>query len=120
MTTIRDFHDLNIWKDSRLLVVKIYSLLKKFPDSEKYALCDQIRRAIVSVPSNIAEGFDRGSNKEIKQFLIITRGSLAEVYTQITLAYDLKYISKVDYDSIEQDIIKLRKMINSFIRHLSK
>ena len=119
MSTVKDFHDLNIWKESRVLVKDVYELLKKFPSSEKYALSDQIRRAIVSVPSNIAEGFDRGSNKEIKQFLMVARGSLAEVYTQVTLAYDLEYINKPDFEKIEQNIIKIRKMINAFIRHLT-
>jgi len=86
------FEKLNAWQESRQLVVSVYQLLDKFPKFEKYALCDQLRRAIVSVPSNLAEGSGRLSAKEQLRFIEISYGSLMEAYCQLILANDLNYI----------------------------
>jgi four helix bundle protein len=118
MATVRDFHELNIWKESRILVKTIYEVTKIFPKEEKFGLSNQIQRAVVSIPSNIAEGFDRNSNKDMKQFMMVARGSLAEVYTQLTLATDLGYLTDKKFEEVELEIIKLRKMMNSFIKCL--
>lgn len=88
------FESLDAYKFSRELVKDVYSLLRTFPKEEQYALCDQLRRAVVSVPSNIAEGMTRTSNKEKAHFIEISYGSLMEVYCQLQLATDLGYISE--------------------------
>lgn len=94
------FENLDAWKESRKLVVAVYQLLDKFPNFEKYALCDQIRRSIVSVPSNLAEGSGRVSPKEQLHFYEISYGSLMESYNQLILAADLKYISNDELEGI--------------------
>ena len=85
---------MNAWQEARKLVVEVYQLLDNFPNFEKYALCDQIRRAIVSVPSNLAEGSGRISLKEQLHFFEISYGSLMETYNQLMIAADLKYIGE--------------------------
>jgi len=91
MATIKSFEDLDIWKQSMRQAAEIYSVLK---DCKDFAFKDQIQRAGVSVPSNIAEGFERNSNKEFIQFLYIAKGSNGELITQLYLAVTLKYIDK--------------------------
>lgn len=88
------FEKLDVYKYARALVRSIYKMIKDFPKEEQYALCDQLRRAVTSVPSNIAEGMSRLSPKEQLHFLEIAYGSLMEVLCQTTLAYDLGYIDK--------------------------
>lgn len=88
------FEKLNVWQEAKKLVVEVYHLLDSFPKFEKYALSDQIRRAIVSVPSNIAEGSGRKSIKEQIHFLEISYGSLMETYNQLLIAIDLGYITE--------------------------
>ena len=88
------FENMNAWKEARILVKKVYQLLDNFPKFEKYALCDQIRRSIVSVPSNLAEGSGRISTKEQLHFYEIAYGSLMEAYNQLILASDLNYIGE--------------------------
>ena len=106
---IMNHKDLDAWKKSMDLVEKIYSLTKTFPDYEKYGLSNQIRRAIVSVPSNIAEGAARKNDKEFIQFLYIALGSLAEVETQYLIAFRLGYI--IEDSDIEKEIEEVRKPI---------
>ena len=106
------FENLDAWKESRKLVVAVYQLLDKFPNFERYALCDQIRRSIVSVPSNLAEGSGRISPKEQLHFYEISYGSLMESYNQLILAADLKYISKDELDTIFPQIDTVARMLN--------
>lgn len=87
------FFDLRIYKEAKQLVREVYSLVDSFPQNENYALSDQLRRAVVSVPSNIAEGSGRFSNKEKIHFVEIAYGSLAETLCQLDIAHDLGYIS---------------------------
>ena len=94
------------------MVVDVYHLLDNFPSFERYALCDQIRRAIVSVPSNIAEGSGRRSLKEKIHFLEIAYGSLMEIYNQLLIAIDLRYITKESVEAIKPSIDAVAKMIN--------
>ncbi len=89
----RSFKDLIVWQKSYKLVLEIYKTTKNFPKFEDYGLSQQMRRASVSIPSNIAEGYGRKHNAEYKQFLSIAYGSLLELETQFLLATDLKYIS---------------------------
>ena len=106
------FQKLTVWQESKKLVVDVYHLLENFPKFEKYALCDQIRRAIVSVPSNIAEGSGRKSLKEQIHFLEIAYGSLMESYNQLLIAVDLTYITEESVETIKPTIDKVAKMIN--------
>ena len=106
------FEKLNVWQEAKKLVVDVYHLLDDFPMLEKYALCDQIRRAVVSVPSNIAEGSGRKSLKEQIRFLEIAYGSLMETYNQLLIAADLSYISKESVTIIKPSIDSVAKMIN--------
>lgn len=106
--------DLNAWKKSMQLVLNVYSLTSSFPREEIYGLTSQIRRAVVSVPSNIAEGAARNSQKEFSHFLYVALGSLAELETQLIIAQNLDYIQEVDHDSLSE----IRKMINGLIYKL--
>jgi len=107
------YKDLNVYQSSKQLVVEVYTLLKIFPVDERYALCDQLRRAAVSVPSNIAEGMSRYSNKEKVHFIEIAYGSLMEVECQMDIAKDLQYISTEQYQQLESSIQSTAKMISS-------
>ncbi len=113
-TKTRSFRDLIVWQKSYQLVIEIYQITKGFPKEELYGLVQQIRRSAVSIPSNIAEGYGRQFQKEYKQFLSISYGSLCELETQYLIAVDLKYIQRVP--SLE-DLMKevgaiLYRMIN--------
>lgn len=106
------FEKLNVWQEAKKLVVDVYHLLDVFPKFEKYALCDQIRRAVVSVPSNIAEGSGRKSLKEQIRFLEISYGSLMETFNQLLIAIDLTYITEESVEAIKPRIDAVAKMIN--------
>ena len=112
---MRAHHKLNVWKEAINLVKMIYQLTQGFPKHELYALTNQVRRAAVSVPSNIAEGAARSSNKEFLYFLSIARGSLSEVETQVIISEQLGYISdkKNVINKIERIFGLLGGLINS-------
>lgn len=114
------FEKLNLWQESKKLVVDVYHLLDEFPKFEKYALCDQIRRAVVSVPSNIAEGSGRKSLKEQIRFLEISYGSLMETYNQLLIAIDLTYITEASLEAIKPRIDVVAKIINGLSNTYSK
>ena len=103
MSTIKSFEDLTVWQDAREFTNKIYMLTKKFPKEELYGLTSQIRRATVSIMSNIAEGFDRRSDKELTNFLSIARASSSEVQNDLFIALDLNYISQAEFNQLYQD-----------------
>lgn len=112
-----NYKELLIWKRSKDLCIEIYKLTDEIPDREKFGLCSQIRRAAVSVPSNIAEGCGRSTNPQLKQFLNIAYGSLAELETQIIIAEELKYTNE-DTTEIKREIDELQKMVFTFIKRL--
>ena len=114
------FEKLNAWQEAKKLVVDVYQLLDSFPKFENYALCDQIRRSVVSVPSNIAEGSGRKSLKEQRHFLEIAYGSLMEVYNQLLIAIELAYITKESVDAIKPTIDAVAKMINGLSKTYSE
>lgn len=114
------FEKLNVWQEAKKLVVEVYHLLDSFPKFEKYALSDQIRRVIVSVPSNIAEGSGRKSIKEQIHFLEISYGSLMETYNQLLIAIDLGYITEKSVEAIKPNIDSVAKMINGLSSSYSK
>ena len=105
MTT---FRNLNVYIKSKTLVKQVYALLKKFPKEEQYALCDQLRRAVISVPSNIAEGSGRTSAKDQAHFFEMAFGSLMEVECQMDIAKDLGYVS---LDEHEEDTVQISKVV---------
>lgn len=98
------YKNLNAYIEAKNLVKQVYALLEKFPKTENYALCDQLRRAVISVPSNIAEGSGRFSAKEQVHFLEISYGSLMEVSAQLDIAYDLNYINQTELTSLEHQV----------------
>ena len=112
MTT---FRNLNVYIKSKELVKQIYELLKKFPREEQFALSDQLRRAIISVPSNIAEGSSRQSEKDQAHFYNIAYGSLMEVFSQLDIACDLGYISQEEFNQLESLINEEAKMLSGLI-----
>lgn len=106
------FENMRAWQEARKLVVEVYRLLDGFPKFESYALCDQIRRAIVSVPSNLAEGSGRFSTKEQMHFYEIAYGSLMEAYNQLIIAADLEYIGNEQLKNIQPQIDVVARMMN--------
>lgn len=104
MNNIFGFENLAAYQRAMDLVDKVYDLLKGFPAEERYALCDQLRRAVVSVPSNIAEGLGRSSNKEQVHFMEISYGSLMETYCQLSIAKRRHYISDEVFKELASDI----------------
>jgi four helix bundle protein len=113
-----DDNKLIVWQKSHELVLKIYEIKKAFPRDEQFGLTSQIRRAAVSVPSNIVEGKARGSNKEFKRFLLISRGSLEEVKYQLLLARDLKYIDEMKYKETFKIADEVGKLLGGLIKKL--
>ncbi len=105
------FENLNVWKESRKLVLMVYQLQNNFPSYEKYGLGNQIRRAVVSVSSNIVEGNYRLSLQEQIRFIEISFASLMEVYCQLVLAFDLKYIDETQLSECKTIIDKIRHML---------
>ena len=110
------YKKLDVYAKSRQLVVTVYSLLKHFPAEEKYALGDQMRRAVISVPSNIAEGSGRTSAKDQAHFFEMAFGSLMEVNCQMDIACDLGYIEPIELNQIEELIRKIAAMLSGLRR----
>ena len=104
--------DLIVYQKSKDLVMSVYGILDSFPDSERFALSSQIRRAVVSIPSNIAEGMGRVSDKDQAHFLNIAYGSVMETYAQLDIAHDLGYITDEIFNKLESDIEEVSKMIS--------
>ena len=115
---IKSYKDLNIWQRSIKVVEEIYKITKNFPKEEIYGLTSQLRRSAVSIPSNIAEGFARLSNKEYKQFLFISLGSCSELSTQIIIALRLEYLRSKEADQLLNEIDEISKMTMSLIKKL--
>ena len=118
MSTIKSYRDFEVWQKSMDFVENVYKVLRKFPKEERYGICDQIRRAAVSIPSNIAEGFGRDSNTDFAHFLSIARGSLFEVATQLEIASRLGYLAP--NSGLYPQVESIGKMLNSLRRHLKR
>ncbi|SMG41292.1 four helix bundle protein [Sphingobacterium psychroaquaticum] len=112
------FKDLEVWKKSVDFVTLIYKLTDRFPRSEIYGITNQIRRASVSIPSNIAEGAGRQSHKEFIQFLYIARGSVKEVETQLIIATNLGYLKQSALTETTQGLDEIGKMITGLLSYL--
>lgn len=113
---IKSFTQLEVWKKGHKLVIGIYQLTQKFPKEEQFGLTNQIRRAIVSVTSNIAEGFSRKTYKEKIQFYSMALGSLSEVQNQLLIARDIGYISNADFQVIAEESVTISKLMNGLIK----
>jgi len=112
---MNSFRKLHVYIKAKELVQQVYTLLKKFPNEERYALCDQLRRAVISVPSNIAEGSGRQSEKDQAHFYTIAYGSLMEALSQLDVACDLGYISQEEFNQIELLIDEEAKMLTGLV-----
>lgn len=112
---------LQVWRRAMDFAVKVCkTVLPRFPEDEKWALTAQLRRSVQSVPANIAEGYGRYSFQEGLRFGYIARGSLEEVYTQLTLAFELGYLNKVEYDVLVDELQNLRHLLNGYLAYLKK
>jgi four helix bundle protein len=111
---MHNFRKLNIWTKSIVFVTNIYRLTKSFPKEEKFGLCSQVERAVVSIPSNIAEGSAKSSNKDFARFLEISLGSSFELESELLIARNLNYLNEENYIQIQRDLIELQKMIVGF------
>ncbi len=113
---INSFTDLNAWKEGHKLVLEIYKITQKFPKEELFGLISQLRRAIVSFTSNIAEGFSRTSYKEKLQFYYTALGSLTEIQNQLLIAKDIDYITKIEFNLLAEQTVKISKITNGLIK----
>ena len=117
---MQDFQSLEIWKKSHSLVLSIYKITENdFPKNELFALTSQIRRSAASIPTNIAEGCGRQTNKDFAHFIQMAIGSSSEVEYQLILAKDLKYINEETWKSLSKNITEIRKMMHSFKNKLT-
>ncbi|OGY44333.1 MAG: four helix bundle protein [Candidatus Buchananbacteria bacterium RIFCSPHIGHO2_01_FULL_39_14] len=114
MVKIETFKDLKVWQKSHHLVLIVYRLTRSFFSDERYSLVSQIRRAVVSIASNIVEGFNRRSIKDSLNFYNISRSSLEEVKYQLLVVHDLDYISELDYQNVVSQCDKVGKMLNAW------
>ena len=113
---IHNFRELDVWKKSMKIASAIYALTKTFPQNEVYALCSQMQRAATSIPSNIAEGSGRATDKELSHFLNISLGSAYELETELLLACDVQYIQQGQCEDMRQQIIEVQKMLYALIK----
>jgi four helix bundle protein len=116
--TIERFEDMSVWKESRAIVRQIYSISKYDKIIKDFGFKEQFQRAAVSIMSNIAEGFERKSNKEFSQFLFVAKGSAGEVRSLSYVAKDIGYIDEKTFLSLQERLIKLSKQLSAFIKYL--
>jgi len=115
---MKDFRTLKVWEKAHALTLVIYKSTESFPKQEMYALTNQIQRAAVSVPANIAEGCGKDSDAELKRYFLISMGSSSELEYLLLLAHDLGYLPENTFRSMTDDLIEIRKMLNAFIQKL--
>ena len=115
---MKDFRTLKVWEKAHTLTLAIYKATEKFPKHELYALTNQIQRAAVSVPTNIAEGCGKDSDAELKRYFVIAMGSSSELEYLLLLARDLKYLPEDSHQILNRDLTEVRRMLNSFIQKL--
>jgi len=114
--TIHNFRELIAWQKAMELTKKVYLLTKAFPSDERYGLISQIQRAVVSIPSNIAEGAGRPTQKELVHFLSFALGSAYELETELLLAGDLNYISSEQSEQINTEVVEVQKLVYSLMK----
>ena len=116
---MRNFKELKVWEKAHHLAVQVYKITKIFPTDEQFGLTAQLRRAAASIPTNIAEGCGRDSERELARFMSIAAGSASEVEYQLLLAEDLHYIQDEAYGELNKQVNEVKKMLNSFIQKLT-
>ena len=115
---LKNYKELNVWQKSYELCLRIYRITAKFPKEERYGLTSQIRRSVVSIPSNIAEGYGRKTTVDYIRMLYISYGSVCELETQILLAGDLDFIEKSELVTAKKDIAEVERMLKALIKSL--
>lgn len=120
MGTIKRFEDMEVWQKSRELSKAVYQATSRREIAFDSALREQMRRAVVSIVSNIAEGFERGSDKELRQFLIIAKGSAGEIRAQLYVALDASYLSTEDFEQLSERTTELGRMLAGFVKYLNQ
>ena len=113
------YKNLKVYQASKVVVKDVYQLMERFPTEERFALCDQLRRAVISVPSNIVEGLSRTTDKEKHHFLNIAYGSLMETLCQLDISADLGYISNDELKNIEDESVELVRMMKGMMKNLT-
>jgi four helix bundle protein len=116
--TIKNFRDLDVWQLGKKIVLDVYRVTKGFPKEELYELVGQMRRAAVSIPSNVAEGFNRVHNREYGQFIFVSLGSCAELETQSEVAFELGYLTQPDWSQLLGDLDHEARMLRNLIKKL--
>lgn len=120
MDIVFNFEKLIVYQKSKEFVKLVYTLLRKFPNDERYALCDQLRRASVSVPSNIAEGMSRQTTKDRMHYLDISYGSLMESFSQMDVAHDQQYITDADFQNIRTSVFEVYRLLAGLKKSIAK
>ncbi len=115
---MKNFRKLQIWERSHKITLEVYRLTREFPKSESYGLVSQMRRSVSSIPTNIAEGCGRNTEKDFARFLDNAMGSASELEYQLILAHDLEYISLEAYETTNRELTEIRRMLNAFIQKL--
>jgi four helix bundle protein len=115
---LKNYRDLKVWQKSYRLCLDLYRITKKFPKEEIYGLTSQIRRAAVSIPSNMAEGYGRKTTADYLRFLYIAYGSICELETQLLLSSDLNYVNKENLKALRDDTEEVERMLKALIKSL--
>ncbi len=115
---MKDFRQLKVWEKSHQLALAVYKATKEFPKEELYGLTSQVRRASMSIPTNIAEGCGRNTDAEFARFLQIAMGSASETEYQLLLSYDLGFLNQEQYDKLNIDISEVKRMLASLLKTL--
>lgn len=113
---IKSFKDLIAWQKGHVLVLNIYEITKNFPKEEQFGLISQMRRCVVSITSNIAEGFSRKTYKDKSQFYSIALGSVTELQSQIQIVYDIKFINRQTYNMLDTQTQEMHRIINGLLK----
>ncbi|MBN1964148.1 MAG: four helix bundle protein [Anaerolineae bacterium] len=116
---MQDFRKLKVWEQAHALTLKLYRATSGFPQEEKYGLTSQLRRAMSSIPANIAEGCGREGNAELRRFLFIAMGSASEAEYFLQLTHDLGYLGTVDYEDLNTQLTAVRRMLNVLIQRIT-
>ena len=116
---MRDFKTLKVWEKSHYLALAVYKATAAFPKEELYGLTSQMRRAVASIPTNIAEGCGRETNAELSRFLQIAMGSASEVEYQLMLARDLDFLTLATYTPLSEELMRVKRMLNSLIQKVN-
>jgi len=116
---MKDFRQLQVWKKAHQFVLDVYRTTQTFPKEELYGLISQVRRAAASIPTNIAEGCGRKGDAELSRFCQIAMGSASEVEYQLQLAADLGFLEQQEYSKLNEQLLEVKRMLNSFLQKLN-